>query len=288
MPERAAAGFLAALILAGCGGEGAPGPGAGTATPNAPPTRIVVIGPATAENVFALGAGARLAGVSDWCVAPEAADLPRVGGLSDPNLERIARLQPDLVLAQGRIEKVESWCALQGVPFHSFLTDSWAGWEEETRALGRLLDLAGPAEALIAGRAAALAALRAESPPDAARPSVLIVISRRAEDASGLVVAGGASFLSELVEAAGGRNLCADSPRDYFDLGEEALLKDEPDFVFEIQPPAGNSLAAWQRSFPELAAVKAGRVFAFAQDFIALPGPRMVETARLFRQRISG
>ena len=65
------------------------------------PMRIVSLVPSVTETLFALGLGDRVVGVTEWCLHP--ADgiraLARVGGTKNPNLDAIARLEPDLVLA---------------------------------------------------------------------------------------------------------------------------------------------------------------------------------------------
>lgn len=278
MPSGLAAAAL--FLLGACGGPSGPAP----PSDGVPPRRVVVIGPSTAENVYLLGAGDRVVGVSDWCLEPGAAALPRVGGQADPNLERIAQLDPDLVLTQGRNPTLEAWCQRSQVGFRAFATDTWQGWEDELAELGRLFGLEDAATRRVIEGRSALDQLRAARPE--ARPTVLIVISRRTGAASGMLVAGGASFLSELLEAAGGRNLYAGHPRDYFDLGEEALLQQQPEYIFEFQPEETEPLEVWRRSFPRLAAVEKGRVIAFRHDFLLLPGPRMVETARLFAEAL--
>ena len=66
-----------------------------------PPRRIVSLVPSLSETVCCLGAGGRLVGVTRYCVEPEAElrSVARVGGTKNPALERIADLEPDLVLA---------------------------------------------------------------------------------------------------------------------------------------------------------------------------------------------
>ena len=65
----------------------------------AAPQRIVSTAPSFTETLFAIGAGERVVAVSTYCHYPEAANrLPRVGSYLQPNVEAIARLQPDLVL----------------------------------------------------------------------------------------------------------------------------------------------------------------------------------------------
>src|SRR5262249_25137344 len=60
------------------------------------PQRIISLVPATTEMLFAMGAGQRIAGVSDYDrFPPEVSKLPKVGGLIDPNVERVISLKPD-------------------------------------------------------------------------------------------------------------------------------------------------------------------------------------------------
>jgi len=65
------------------------------------PRRIVSLVPSLTEALFALGLGERVVGVTDWCVHPAdgVAGLPKLGGTKDPDVEAIAALAPDLVIA---------------------------------------------------------------------------------------------------------------------------------------------------------------------------------------------
>src|SRR5215475_7189753 len=105
-------GLLLAFGLLACRGREPAAP------PAAGPRRVVTLAPNLTEIVFALGAGDRLVGVSEYSDFPEAArSIPRVGGLEvDP--EKVAALHPDLVLAiaegnaQGAVRALEA----AGVP----------------------------------------------------------------------------------------------------------------------------------------------------------------------------
>ncbi len=249
------------------------------------PTRVVVLGPSTVENLVALGLADRLVGVSDYCVEPAAKGLPRVGGQIDPALERIAALRPDLVIVQGRLPELGRWCERAGVAFLPLHTDRWSSWLEELRTLGNRFGVPDRAAALAARAEAELADLRDRVPTDRRPARCLLVVGRRAGEASGLVVAGGRSFLSELLTAAGGDNVFADNDRDYFDLNEEALVRAAPEVIFELVPGSKEDpLPLWRHAFPSLPAVREGRVRVLCQPFVLLPGPRMIETARLFRK----
>jgi iron complex transport system substrate-binding protein len=247
---------------------------------------VVVIGPGTAANIFALGAGERIVAVSDYNTLAEAADLPRVGGLFDPNNERIAALRPDLLIVQGLAPKLERFCAAVGIEYRSFSTDTLEEWRAEMAWLARRLGAAEQLPVELQRMGDGLAALTATRDPAGPVPGVLLVAFRRPDEASGLMVVGGTGFLDELLTAAGGRNVLADSPRDYLDLNEESLIRLAPEVILEFHtdpdetPDAGETLALWRRAFPQLPAVRDGRVLLVVQRDALIPGPSMLETAR--------
>ena len=73
----------------------------GCGAPGVPPERIVSLVPSITESLFALGLGARVVGVTDWCVHPAAGvdPLPKLGGTKNADVDAIAALAPDLVIA---------------------------------------------------------------------------------------------------------------------------------------------------------------------------------------------
>ena len=94
-------------------------------TDRAAPQRIIANAPSNAEIVCALGAGDRLVGVSRYVsYPPELKDLPRLGGLDDPDLEAILTLRPDLILQRGHNEHVARLCARHGISLYHDRTDS--------------------------------------------------------------------------------------------------------------------------------------------------------------------
>lgn len=80
-----------------------------------PPRRIVSLVPSTTESVCRLGAADRLMGCTRYCEEPAAvlADVPKLGGTKNPNLDAIARLAPDLVLANAEENRPEDIAWLQ-------------------------------------------------------------------------------------------------------------------------------------------------------------------------------
>lgn len=261
------------------------------ATPPTPSggTRIVLVAPSTAANLVALGAAGSIAGVSDYCSDPALQDLPRVGGLADPNLERVAQLSPTLVLVQGRTPSLEKYCKQANIPYHAFHTDTIAEWKEEVRWLGEQLGRSAQAEELIASLEqgfADLAEARTQNPQQTV-PSVLLVASRRPGEAAGILAVGPGGFLDELLRAAGGRNVLEESSRTYVDLAEESLLLLQPDIILELQSPDQDPLATWQRDFPSLPAVQSNKVLALEGEDLLMPGPGMGMVAAAIAQLLS-
>jgi iron complex transport system substrate-binding protein len=257
--------------------------GEGSSSASTPPALeiLVAIGPGTEANLFALGLGGRVAGVSDFCTVAEADAIPRVGGQANPNLERIAALAPSLVLVQGRHPLVEEWCVVSGVEFRAFTTDSIAGWREEVAWLGIRFGIPAEAGALVRRVDLELAALRPGGSSLTHR--ALLVVARHADEASGILAAGPNTFLSELLALAGGENVLQNSSQAYVDVNEESLVRLDPQVIFEFWPdsvPPDPPLAIWRRAFPGLAAVRNGRVMTVTHRECLIPGPRMPEIAR--------
>jgi iron complex transport system substrate-binding protein len=290
------------LVLIGCG-EGAShssnsasqDPHAGSASYEAEvtiPQRVVVVGPSTAETLFALGVGDRIVGVSDFCRDPRAQELDRVGGQFDPNLERITALNPDIVLTQGDNQALRELCARLKVPFLSLKTDSVKSWLEEVKQLGEIFQMQEQATALTESFQAEfnlhLTATKSR------HPLVVILIARNGVD--GMIAVGSGSFLHELLAAAGGRNAFANNREAYFNLSQEALLNAAPDVLLDLTIPTSTDplnvvapsnqkvLEVFAKAFPTLPAVVNQEVFVLNDDYLFLPGPRMLETVRAFHR----
>ena len=86
------------------------------------PRRIVSLVPSITETLFALGAGERVVGVTDYCTHPpeEVARVTKVGGTKDPHLEVILQLAPDLVILNDEENRREdfTWLAERGLPLY--------------------------------------------------------------------------------------------------------------------------------------------------------------------------
>jgi len=261
----APAGALLALTLGlGCNRPGSRAPLAAT--------RVVSLSPSTTEAMFAIGAGAELVGRSRYCdYPPEVLALPQVGGYSDPNLEAILGLRPDLVIgAHGPAgPKLEESLQAHGPLTFFPETESFAQIDAMLRALGERTGHAEDAQRVVAGLDAREAAItRAVSTLPKAR--VLLVFG-----VSPIVVAGPGGFPDELIQRAGGANVVTDGGA-YPALGVERVIALDPDVILDTTAGhVGTSIGPDSPGWKEVGAVKRGRVIPLADEAVLRPGPRI-------------
>jgi ABC-type Fe3+-hydroxamate transport system substrate-binding protein len=177
-----------------------------------PPHRIVSLVPSLTETLCDLGVAARLVGVTRFCMSPEEPlrFVPRIGGTKNPDLEKIAGLDPDLVLLNGeenRREDVE-WL---GARFRVFETTPRSVPEAAmvVKRLGRELELDDAAEAVTL-----------EIEAHMARADVMGVGLRRLRVFYPIwkqpwISVNRATYVHDLLERAGARNVCADREARY-------------------------------------------------------------------------
>jgi iron complex transport system substrate-binding protein len=277
---------LFALSVAACGEP----PAVPVSTAAGPPQRIVSIIPATTEMIFAMGAGDRVVGVGSYDrFPPDIEGLPRVGGLIDPNTERILALKPDLVVAYGTQTALVQRLERARIPYFAYEHRTLPDIMATVRALGERLDASGEAEAVAADMERTLERIRlgvAGRP----RPRTLLVIGRDPGTLRNINASGGYGFLSDLLDVAGGENVFADLARQSVQVSTEMLLTLAPDVIIELRYSENaperddpDDLAAWN-TVPAVPAVRNRRVRVLTGDEFVVPGPRIrIAAERLAR-----
>lgn len=243
-----------------------------------PPQRIVSLAPAVTEMLFAIGAGNRVVGVTSYCDYPPAAKkLPKVGGFTNPSLEKIVNLRPELVVAMrgnplNLLERLEK----MGYPVFALnpqkLNDVLSGVER----LGKLIG-SKEAEKVVSDlrRRVERMKMMASKVPWERRPKVMIELWDNP-----LIVFGRDSIGNEVIELAGGRNIIEKGRIPYPQISLEFVLENQPDvIVLAHMTKVRNPLEEVKRraNWERLKAVREGRVFAIDADIIDRPGPRLIQ-----------
>lgn len=236
------------------------------------PKRIVSLAPSLTEIVFLLGQQGKLAGVTRYCnYPPQAKALPKIGGIADPDVERIVAASPDLVLCTTDGNPKEKVRALEeiGIPCFAMSPQDLAGIYAAIERVGALLGVPGRAKREAdALRARAAAAARRKPGPG---PRVLFVVST-----SPIIAAGKGTFMDELLSLAGANNAAASFSGRYPRLSVESLLAVRPDLVFVAAMEGVEKFPDEVTRWREVPAFRDGEVHSLDGDLVTRPGPRMV------------
>ncbi len=249
---------------------------------------IISLCPSNAEMIDALGCFDRVIACEDSSdYPPEVAERERLGPDLGPNLDRIAELRPNLVVASLSVpgmERVVTGLRARGLPFAVLAPRSIAEVEDEVVALGRWLGADERAREVVAGMQAECRALMSERPREPRR--VYLEWWPRP-----MFTPASECYSNELIELAGGINVFGERPGSSVEIGAEELLAADPELCFvswcgvaEAKLDPKNLI---QRPGLEgLAAAQAGRVYALDEAFTGRPGPRMIEAARRMAAKI--
>jgi len=251
--------------------------------PGRAPLRIVSLVPSLTEGVCALGDCARLVGVdrySDWPPAVKA--LPQLGGLDDPQIERIVALHPDLVLASRSARAVERLEDL-GLTVVALEANSLDDTRRVLQVLSAALARPGDGEALWQRIDAQIVGAAARVPPAWRGRRVYFEI------ASTPYAAGEGSFIGQTLARLGLANIVPAALGPFPQVNPEFIVRAQPDLVMSDAGAAAEMTRrpGWQT----LLALQQRRQCGFAApvfDVLVRPGPRLGEAAERLADCIAG
>jgi len=240
-----------------------------------PPQRIVCLTEETVETLYLLGEEARIVGISGYVVRPPQArrEKPRVSAFISADIEKIVALTPDLVLAFSDMQAdIVADLIRRGIAVHAFNQRSIAGILEMIRMLGTIVGAAERADTLALQLAARVEAARQRTAMLKVRPRVYF------EEWDEPMIAG-VTWVSELVEAAGGEDVFAawrgrQSARERI-VAPEDLIAQQPEIVIgswcgkKFRPERFTARPGFER----IPAVQRGALHEIKSPLILQPGP---------------
>jgi iron complex transport system substrate-binding protein len=256
---------------------------------DATPQRIISLVPSVTQMLFSIGGGGRIVGVSNYDHEPAEVDkLSRVGGLLDPDTERILALRPDLVIVYEAQHELEQRLTQAHIRYYEYAHKNLANVMATMRALGDILGTRAAAERVAHGieeKLQAIAARVAGRP----RPLVLLVLSRDPQSLRNIYANGGYGFLHDMIDIAGGRDVFDDVQRENVQPSTELILARRPEVIIELRYGAAatghDDLAPWQ-ALPSLPAVKNHRLYQLVGDRFVDAGPHVADATEQFARTI--
>ena len=241
---------------------------------------MITLSPALTEIVFALGHDDELIGVSDYSVYPkEASLLPKVGGYSNPNLEKIISLNPSLVLTQSYQSTLRAQLEHFGI-------------ETLSLELIRLDDIKRSIEMISRRIKADPDALintinRAEQMVNKAKddPSVLIVFGGKADLRDGIYIAGHKLFFDDIITLCGGHNAFTSNFIGQPSLTMEGVIALNPQIIIVLYSPLTDSAISQENvkklwSTLPVSAAQNQKIYVLDASHMHIPSHRVANTIK--------
>ncbi len=243
---------------------------------------VVSLAPSITELVFSAGAGEKLVGVTSYCDFPvEAASIRKVGDTQTPNVEAIVALQPQLVFVStaSQLEAFAEVLDRQKIGVYVVDVQGLKDVPQRIRKLGEILGTKAQADVAAGALAQRIEAVSSSIGTER-RPKVFVQIS-----AEPLFTIGSGSFITELVQQAGGDSVTKDIATGYPKLSKETAAAMNPDVIVLSDSEDNRQPNEVFRNSP---AVRNGRVYRIDADILSRPGPRLVDAleqlAEFFRK----
>ena len=228
-------------------------------------SRIIALSPHSVEMLFLLGVGDKIVGTTEFADYPEAAkSIPRIGGHMGVQLDRVLELSPDLVIIweSGNQTKDIERIASFGIPIYISQTKRLEDIPKELQTLGKRVGRTARGEELAHQYVTRLEALRARY--RGASPVRFFYQLWTTP----LRTIGGGSWINQMFEGCGGRNIFYGADMDYPLVSLESVIEKQPE-VIVVPSPEGREIPAdlWQ-SWPEIPAVEKQQIMFFEADLL--------------------
>ena len=237
--------------------------------------RILALSPAACEMLFAIGAGSEVIGASDYCDFPEPAKhLPHVANARQIFVEPTLRLKPTLIVASNTHLKGIKSLQDDGIrilfthPRH--ISDVFS----DMRRLGVATGHKRKAENLTQTLECELHTMTSHQ---GRRIPVFFEVW-----SDPLMSQGGKSFVTEVIEAAGGRNVFGGVELESMRINVEAVLRAKPEVI--VIPSKSGDIHS-RRTFWHTW-LKGVRVISINPDLISRPGPRLVHGVKELQRKL--
>jgi iron complex transport system substrate-binding protein len=254
---------------------------ASAAEPASPPKRIVSLAPNMTEILYALGLGDNIVGVTTFCDYPEEArKKPKIGGMSNPSLEAVLTLKPDIVVltTDGNPKEFEERLVALKINTFIFQARRLSEFPQGIRELGAALKVREKSEALAKEIEGAVNKFKRSNsaihnPQSAIHKKILFIVWPEP-----LIVAGPGTVMDDAITLLGYENIAASAKTAYPKYSIEEVIRQAPDVIFigkatgmDMRPVSQGIL----QRISSVPAVKNGSVY-YVSDRLYRLGPRVI------------
>lgn len=258
------------------------------------PERIVSLAPANTQILFAVGAGDKVIGVTNYDKYPynfsawvEAKNMSSIGSYYHPAIEPIVALNPDLVVAAlGSSDTAEQ---LRGLGYNVLTLNpkDIYGVLDNIILVGKATNHTAEATALVNSLQQRIDVVVNGVKNAATRPKVYNEIYSDPYKSVGK-----GTFIDGLIKMAGGQNIFENATDAYPAVSSEAVIELNPDII--VFPSSMGPSNFWG-SFAEVSArdgwntinaIKNQKLYTIDADSINQPGPRQVNALEALAQII--
>lgn len=240
------------------------------------PMRIISLAPNVTEVLYDLGLGEQVVAVSSYCNYPPAVKMkPKIGGMSNPSLETIIAMKPDMVVLtdDGNPREIEQRLRKLGICTYVFRAKRLDDLTNEIRAMGTALNIRARAERRAERIDTVIRRYAKASLPSPARfpRKILFVVQP-----DPLMVAGPGTAIDDVLKLLGLQNIVVNAQTEYPRYSLEEVIRQAPDVIF-IGMGYGDMKAQSRRLLKRLnhlEAVRKGRVY-YIGDPLFRMGPRI-------------
>lgn len=238
------------------------------------PKKIVSVAPNITELIYALGKGDELVGRTDYCDYPEAAKkVQSIGSLTDPNVEKIIELKPDVVIASTHF-KEDVAKKLQGLGIKVVvLYDSMdlSGAYNSINTLGKIINAQSKADDLVSSMKKKIADVQ-KMVKDKKTPKVYYVVGFGKD---GDYTATGDTFIAQMINMAGGDNIAKNASGWKYSL--EKIIENDPEYIIISKNYDMKKQFEKASGYKDLSAVKNNKVIEIDDNLLNRQGPRIAE-----------
>lgn len=238
------------------------------------PESVVSLSPVTTEIIAAVGGLDKLVGRTSYCDYPkEIKNIDEIGDLITINIEKIVELDPDLVIGSAYLDQgVRDQLENAGLTVVTIYTeDSFDGTYKDIETIGKILGKVKEAEKVVADMKSKVESIKERVAKAKTEPSVYFVVGF---GAGGEFTATGDTFIHEMIEMAGGKNIAYDGVQWSFSL--EKIVERKPELVIYSSVLDENELIS-SNGLKDLDSIRKGDVFSIEANLIERTGPRLAD-----------